>query len=260
MGSVDIELLLISEAVSRLESGMFGGVKHPELVLKVKEQEPALDVGSGPRREDASRAIYKAIMDEKLAVYVLQHSSEKQSESAPLEVPKALLQQMIRARGGLPDYAIRPETLSYQRTTGRLESALRQSALYLQVEQFDAWYKKNRKKRVWRSQRSSNKPRIGRPKEDARAINLVIDLVNSRVWSAQNNSVAELVRLLVEKGEKLSRQTVKRVLEHLYKETGECEYRKTPESSADNSEWGSFDDLMNRRRREFNQRMTKSRG
>ena len=62
MSTVEAEFLMISEAVTRLTAGMFGGpVKRSKPVAKLKENEPRLSVGFGPHRQKAAAAIHDAM-------------------------------------------------------------------------------------------------------------------------------------------------------------------------------------------------------
>lgn len=220
------ELLRISEAVALLEAGMYGGFNRPEQVTTIKASEPWTSVGSGARRQDAATSIDDAISTGHLPVYVLADSPVEQAAQARLQVPLDVLAQMIRIRGGLPDRAFRPERLRDKATISKeLLAALLHSALYLEHNAFDRWYKNARSKRNWPSQRSSKKPRIGRPSKQSDAVrHRIIALVNEGQWSAQRNSLASLMRLLQAKGETPSRQTIERMIKQIHHETGDDRY------------------------------------
>jgi hypothetical protein len=259
--SAEIEWLLISEAVARLEAGMYGGFHRPEPVEEIKKYEPWFSVGWGPQKEHAAKLVDEAIMKGDLSVYVLSHSAEDNAHRAPLQVPLGILGRMIRTHGGLPDHAIAPmRRFAKDSVTPELLAALAKSALYLRRDEFDAWYKNTRKKRNWPSQRSSEKSRIGRPPKQTEELrNPIIGLVNYKQWSAEQNSIADLVRLLKSKGAKGSRQTVERTVEQLHWETGDPRYYYAdPRKKSDDSVWCSFEDLMQRRRREHLRKDQKS--
>lgn len=257
---VRTELLKISDAVSQLEAGMYGGLGQPEPVTEIKKHRPRLSVGWEPRREHASEIIMKMIVTGQLAVYVQRCSTNGQAKPQLLQVPRAILKQMILIRGVMPDYAVRPERFLHRSVTNELAAAILGSALYLRRDEFDSWSRRSREKRNWPSQRPSSKPRIGRPSKAPQELrDRIVGLVNSEQWAAQQNSVAELVRLLRSKGEVPSRQTLERTLKQLHREIGDRRYCTRDVNKADDSVWGSFEDLMDRKRREFDQKMTKRR-
>jgi hypothetical protein len=102
------EFCLISEAVARLEAGMFGGLRRSEAVVAAKTSYPGASIGWGPQKEDAAKRIYKAVMQGELSVLVLPDSTDDEALGAPLQVPPDVLGKMMRTRGGLPDRIIRP--------------------------------------------------------------------------------------------------------------------------------------------------------
>ncbi|WP_257164779.1 hypothetical protein [Bradyrhizobium sp. SRS-191] len=243
----ETELLLISEAVSLLETGMYGSLGQPLAITEIKKHDRRLSVGLGARSEHAAQIVMKAMLKGKLAVYVQPHSPAE-PEQPHLEVPLDLVKEMIPIRGVLPDYAVRPESLARKADTRELAAAILHSALYLRCDQFDAWYERSKKMGNWPTQHSSKKPRIGRPSKARELRDRTIGLVNGGEWSAQQDSIAALIRRLDLEGA-ISRQTVERMLEQLHRETGDRRYCTIPERTADTT-WGSFEELVNTRRRE----------
>jgi hypothetical protein len=229
---------------------MYGGFNLPEPIDNIKK-ESGLSVAWGPKKEHAAKLVDEAIMKGDLSVYVL-HSAENSAHRAPLRVPLGVLGRMIRRHGGLPDHTIAPmRRFAKDPVTPELLAALSKSALHLRRDEFDAWYEKTKKKRNWPSQRSSEKSRIGRPPKQTKLRNRIIWLVNDGQWSAEKKFIADLVRLLKSKGVTASRQTVERIVEQLHRETGDHRYYYAdPCKKPDDSVWGSFADLMERRRRE----------
>jgi hypothetical protein len=231
------ELLRISEAVARLEAGMYGSFNRPEQIVKIKTFEPRLSVGSGDRKQHAAALIDVAISTGDLPVYVLADSPGAQAAQTLLQVPLGILSQMIRIRGGLPDHAIRAERFRDKAPVSKeLLGALTHSALYVPRDAFDSWYKSARSKRNWPSQRSSKKSRTGRPSKQSDGLrHSIIAFVNEGKWSAQQNSLASLMRLLEAKGEAPSRQTIQRMLDQLYRENGDDRYRTGRRAKTDHS-------------------------
>lgn len=210
---------------------MYGSLNQPEPIANLKKRKQRLLIGSGPigwgpQKEDAAERIHEAIVQGKLSVFVLPASTNQ----VPLQVPLDVLERMIRARGGLPDRAIEPlRIFAKEPITAELRVALSQSDLYLQRSEFDAWYKEAQKKRNWPSQRSSCKPRMGRPPKQNDLRTPIVVLVNEGRWSTQQ-TIADLVRLLELKAIIADRDTARRVVDQLFKETGEQCYRRCARS------------------------------
>jgi hypothetical protein len=91
------ELLLISEAVAQLKDGMHGNFGRPEAVTEAKEHYPGASIGLGPRKEDVAERIYKAILQEKLSVFVRPDSTEGEEHRPPLQVPLGVVKRMSSA-------------------------------------------------------------------------------------------------------------------------------------------------------------------
>jgi quinol monooxygenase YgiN len=76
-------------------------------------------------------------------------------------------------------------------------------------------------------------------------------LVSAGRWSAEQNFIADLVKLLASQGTKASRQTVQRAVTNLHRETGDHRYHRVDQrKQPDESVWESFEDLAERRRRQ----------
>jgi hypothetical protein len=261
----EAEFLLISEAVARLKVGIYGGRPEPKPVASIKanikkgEGRPSIEWQ--PQKEDAVKRIYEAIMQGKLSVFVLPVATEAKPHRMPLQVPLGVLTRMIPTRGGLPDYTVEPMRIfANTPIVSELLAALSTSALYLRRKEFEAWYEKARKKRNWPSQRPyqdtpaslrsrSKKNPIGRPSKQSDLQTSIAALVRAGRWSAEYNFIADLARLLGSQGVKASRQTVKRTVNQLHRETGDHRYHRVdPRKQPDESVWGSFEDLAERQR------------
>jgi hypothetical protein len=236
----ETELLLISEAVARLKVGMYGNLKQPEPIAKIKEEDerrrqPRPSIGWGPQKEDAAERIYEAIVQGQLSVFVLPTSTDDEMHRSHLQVPLGVLKRMIRTRGGLPDHAIQPlRIFAKDPITDELRVALLQSALNLRRREFDAWYEAARKKRNWPShekqrslpdQHPCAKPPMGRPSKQSDLRTPILALVNKGRWCARQK-IADLVRLLKSKEIIATRDTLSRTVDQLFKETGEQAYRR----------------------------------
>ncbi len=231
----ETDFILISEAVARLEAGMYGGIERPEFVQAAKKDYPGASIGCGPQKEDAAKRIYDAIMQRKLLVFVMAASAEGEIQRTPLPVPVDLLKQMIKKRGGLPDQAVAAARIfAKEPIAPELLERLAKSELHIGRKQFEAWYEGAREKHNWPSQYRSRKPRedgsfkpsMGRPSKQNDLRAPIGALVNEGCWSAQQK-IADLVRLLLEaKGIIAARDTVSRVVDQLFKEKGDQRYRR----------------------------------
>jgi hypothetical protein len=78
--------MLMSGAIARLEEGMWGGLRRPEPVQKMKHKYPKGSIGSGPWRDDARERVYEAALEGKISVYVAASES-----AAPTLVPARVI-------------------------------------------------------------------------------------------------------------------------------------------------------------------------
>ena len=230
--SVPDGFLRLSDAICRLAEGMWGGLRRPALVGAIKRIERA-SIGFGPWREQAGRRLTAAVRKGKLAVYVfaepqalfkrrpLARRSPQQLE--PVTVPVSVLAWLTTTRGSLADHPIRP-SIKTAEGDEKLLGLLTVGVLVIRANDFDVWYRSERAKGKWPSQRSRLKIGGGRPtKQDERVRNAVIGLVRDGKWSGKV-SIAKLHRLLIASGdiEVLSPDTVARLVDQLHAEMGEA--------------------------------------
>jgi hypothetical protein len=238
VSEVEAEFLLISEAVARLEAGMFGGaIRQPEAVKAAKKSNPRASIGLGLHKEKAASVVHEAILKGDLLVHVVTPPTAMETRR-PIVVPVDVLQRMPKVRGGLPDHPVRHPVsfLRHHPIASDLFTALSTSALHLQWIEFDAWYKKQKSRRRWPSQTSqamSKKPLrnwkrpSGRPtKQTNELLTSIRARVAEKKWSAPDG-IAKLVRLLATHGAP-NRNLVRRAVQRLYEETGANEYRIIP--------------------------------
>jgi hypothetical protein len=218
--------LLISEAVARLEGGMFGGdIRRPEPVKAIKKLDPHISVGFGLHRQKAASVIYKAIMAGELGIHVFGLPGAD-DVCRPLRVPINILERLLKSRGGLPDHPTRLpfDLVRDNLATPELFAALSSSAMFLKNTEFEGWYQQQKRRRRWPSQRESVKPRTGRPSKQTGELLISIRArVAETSWSA-SEGIAPLVKLLVPHGQP-TRNTVRRAVDRLYEETGDPQYR-----------------------------------
>ncbi len=230
MSEVETEFLLISEAVARLEAGMFGGkITRPVPFEGIKHVARRYTVGSGVRRQKAASAIQKAIMAGSLGVHVFAPASGADRTGRPLRVPIDVLKGLPNINGSLPDHLVRhPFNLLRNHPMGSdLLTALSSSALHLSRPEFIAWRQREKSKGRWPSQRDGGQPRIGRPsKITSELLNFIRGYADRGTWDARDG-IAPLVKLLIFKGAP-NRNLVRRAVQQLFEETDDPRYRIVP--------------------------------
>jgi hypothetical protein len=228
--------LRFSHAVSRLADGIWGGLPRPVAVVEIKEIWRDVSVVFGPWREQAGKRLTAAVMNEELAVYMvadprseeaaLKPCAPKQTE--PLALPLNLLRQLLtNSRGILTDHVIRPmlKTVEHNLTLFHL---LTEGLLVVRASDFDVWYRSERGKGKWSSQRSRSRRGNGRPtKQTEGDRNAVFALVRSGSWSGKE-SIAKLHRILKrERPGVPSPDTLARMVDELHRETGDSGLLRT---------------------------------
>jgi hypothetical protein len=231
------DLMRFSDAISRLAEGMWGGLQRPVLVQAIKQIEKKASIGFGPRRERAGQHLTATVKNGKLAVYVFAKpqavfknralARRLPQELEPLTVPVSVLARLRTTRGSLLDHPIRP-SIKTAEGDEKLLGLLTVGVLVIRVSDFDVWYRSERAKGKWPSQRSKLKIGGGRPtKQVERVRNAVIRLVRDGKWSGKA-SIAKLHRLLIASGdvEVPSPDTLARLVDQLHAETGEAEFHR----------------------------------
>jgi hypothetical protein len=84
------EFLPLSECVHRLVQGMWGNVRRPQPIHKIKEHERDLSVGFVPRKEFSAALVRAAALAGKLRIYVRPRAgtvADREANSEPQRVP-----------------------------------------------------------------------------------------------------------------------------------------------------------------------------
>ena len=223
--------ILLSDAVTRLAEGIWGGLPRAEPLRAIKTVAKKASIGFGPWREFAGRHLTAAVRRGELAVYVAA-GAERLAQSVrgphcysrPVLVPKSILNRLITSRGALSDAPIRP-TLTTAGGDARLFALLSVGTLVVRARDFAVWYETDRSKGKWPSQRSSTKIRVGRPSRQTEALrNAIIGLVRRQEWNAQHGAT-RLRRLLVasDRTDVPSADTLTRMIDQMHRERGEPE-------------------------------------
>jgi hypothetical protein len=137
----------------------------------------------------------------------------------------SVLARLTTTRGSLPNHPIRP-SIKTAEGDEKLLGLLTVGVLVIRASDFDVWYRSERAKGKWPSQRSRLKIGGGRPtKQAGRVRNAVMGLVRDGKWSSKV-SIAKLHRLLIASGdiEVPSPDTLARLVDQLHAETGEAEF------------------------------------
>jgi hypothetical protein len=228
-----------SEAVTILASKIFGGLGRPEPVKIIKRQLDAR-VRFGPWRKEAAKCLREAVTkgENSLPLYIWNRSARNAAAGSVVErVPREVAGRLIPIRGGLPDNP-------YRVSVSFLESLIDDSSLWdafqagllheeragvllLKSEEFETWSDRERARGKWPSQRSSKKPKRGRPSRMNGALrNLILGAVNEGSWTAKQG-VKALGRYLEGSGRIVpSHDTLGRLVDHLFLETGNPALRR----------------------------------
>jgi hypothetical protein len=238
--SVPDGFLRFSDAISRLAEGMWGGLRGPAPMRAIKRvvkriEKKEASIGFGPWREQAGHGLTAAVKKGRLAVYVFAKpqalfksralARRSPQELEPVTVPVSVLARLSTTRGSLPDHPIRP-SIKTAEGDEKLLGLLTVGVLVIRAGDFDVWYRSERAKGKWPSQRSRLKIGGGRPtKQDERVRNAVIGLVRDGKWSGKV-SIAKLHQLLIASGgiEPTSPDTLARLVDQLHAETGKAEF------------------------------------
>jgi hypothetical protein len=219
--------LSVSEAVSVLARGMWGGLRRPDPVRQLKryEQYRNASVGFGPWKEEAARRFKTAAIEGNVQVYVFAKTNRSASHIKTILVPLPVevLERLIAPRGGLPDHAVRPSLKTVGGDT-KLLALLVGGLLLVSKKEFDSWYRSQRSKRRWASQRSTKRRSGGRPSRQTEAMRGAV----LSIMREGKLSIAELRRRLVAAGQARvpSSDTLERLVDQLYRETGEENLRR----------------------------------
>ena len=134
-----------------------------------------------------------------------------------------VLKRLITSRGALPDHPIRP-SIKTAEGNEKLFALLTVGFLAVRASDFDIWYRAERDKGKWSSQRSKSNAGDGRPTLQTEALrNAVLALVHDLKWSGKDG-IAKLHSLLVASGRSdvPSPDTLARMVDRLHLETGQA--------------------------------------
>jgi hypothetical protein len=233
--SIPCGFLALSNAVNRLASAVFGGLRAPVSLGPVKQVSGArLSLGFGPWRDHAAGRLRDAALKGELSIYVTADLRRRltpyccRGKVEPVRLPKKVLERLVMSRAGLSDHPIRP-SLKTTDQDEKLLALLRAGILVVCEFEFKAWLQSERAKGKWSSQRSRLKPRVGRPSKQTAALSQeVLKVVRSGEWNGKE-PIRALVRELEPVGYGgISEDTLIRLVRQLYLETGEPKLLRTP--------------------------------
>jgi hypothetical protein len=233
------EFLLVSDAVNRLAEGMWGGLPRPLPVKRVKRAYKKESVGFANWRTRAGQQLMQSALRGELTIYVFvssrvaskKHGVAQASSRAtePVRIPVKVLSRLLLSHGSLPDRPIRP---SIRASDGdeKLFALLRSGVLVVSETEFIDWYRSERAKGRWPSQRSSSPKRrsVGRPSKQTESLRTaILVLVREGAWNGRD-PITNLLRHLVGSGRRdvPSCDTLARLVDQLHDETGELELRR----------------------------------
>jgi hypothetical protein len=252
------DYLRLSDAYSRLADGMWGGLPRAEAVRAIRRRlkiEPAygeIYFGYGPWRERAADCLTRAALVGKLTVHVVKDRTFDLNSSSlgnaavthhidAMVVPVKILRRLAKPRSGLPDHPFRP-THKIVDGDGVMLDALLKGVLVVREREFAAWYRSERAKGKWASQRSKKKRRIGRPSKQTDELrNAVMAMGQDGTWNRQQ-SVTELRGLLAasDRTNLPSADTLTRLVDQLHVETGDPGLRRPRRRKASRAKLDGF--------------------
>jgi hypothetical protein len=219
----------ISGACDRLCAGMWGGFEAPvPRAFKAKSISSARFEG---RQSLAAKSLTAAALEGKLRIYVVADPKLAPSidhpraapppTKDPIAVPTSALRRLITWRSLLPDRAIHP-TIKTACGDLNLYVLLSIGMLIVQEREFKRWYRSEKSRGKWPSQRSRSNRSRGRPTKQTDLLKKqVLALVRDQAWSARDG-IAKLRQILIDGGhlELPSSDTLERFIRQLYTETG----------------------------------------
>ena len=211
--------LPFSDAVVRLDAGMWGGFKRADPVTAAKsyKADNKKTIGFGPRRDYAGQRLTKAALNGELRIYVANESEAGELFEHTI-VPVEILKRLITVRETLPDHPIRlSRKIAIE--NAKLFALLRTGVLVVDETEFKAWYRSGWGKHKWPSQRSSLKARRGRPTKQSDALrNAILTIVKGGRWH-RKDGIRKLGTLLADVHTP-SDDTLERLVIEMSRETG----------------------------------------
>ena len=139
-----------------------------------------------------------------------------------------LLRLIIPVRGGLPDHPVHVRRAPPGSTINR--SVLRRvkiGRLLVMRAEFDGWYRREKLKRKWPSQKESKLPRPGRPRANELWTGRVEKFAYDNDWTARQPIVV-LKSMLAGHydSEPPSDDTLARLVDRIFQETGDSRFRR----------------------------------
>jgi hypothetical protein len=208
--------LRIPDAVAVLIRGMYATFRQPKPIHKIKLDHQKALVVFGPWKEHAAERIRTAACEGALPLYVAVNSDQQ-----PVLLHPDVVGRLITVRGGLPEHPIRPSIKTVHGDT-RLLKLLSAGLVLLRRRDFEAWYKSERRKGRWPSQRLRKRPAEGRPSRITSGLRKAV----AEALRERTRGVAELRRDLIASGRNdiPSVDTLERLLDQLHRETGRPEF------------------------------------
>jgi hypothetical protein len=232
MNDIDIPdgFLRFSDAVNRFAQGIWGGLRRPAPLRSITpKNRRKVSLGFGPWVQEAGKRLRAAASEGKVVVYIFvgAQTSESNLDPNPVVLPTVVLSRLIPARESLPDRAIRP-SLRIAGGDTKLFRLLQFGVLLVRAKEFSDWYRSERAKGRWPSQRSRRKRTEGRPSKQTESLRNAI----KSDMREEKTSIAAARRRLVAMGRSdlPSEDTLARLVDQFYMETGEPEFRRTKRS------------------------------
>jgi hypothetical protein len=208
--------LRMRDVVAELIKGMYATFRQPKPIHKIKRVHQKASVVFGPWKQHAAERIRTAACNGDLPLYVA-----LSADQPPTKLHPDVVGRLITVRGGLPEHPIRPSLKTVHGDT-RLLKLLSSGLLLLRRHNFEAWYKAERRKGRWPSQRLKKGLVEGRPSRMTSSLRTAV----AGALRERKRSVAELRRDLIASGRNdvPSVDTLERLVDLLHRETGNPEF------------------------------------
>jgi hypothetical protein len=172
-----------------------------------------------------------------LSIYLGQRSlfqlgEDSKQDHDPILLAPEILRRMIRARGGLSDDVIRPtlRLVHDQPQAECLLAAMQDGVLMVDAEEFKAWYRTERSRGIWPSQVGKSVKR-GRPTKQTEGLRSKIGAITDENRWRPSDGFPALRALLQIDGILASADTLRRLIDQMFLESGDPRLRRSKRPS-----------------------------
>jgi hypothetical protein len=225
---------------SQTARGNVRNLSPPAPLVESRKRNPGARISWGPRLSRASELVRGAVISGGLTLCAMRAGLMPRLKNGSLDaasiedtlrfpVPCSAIRFLITSRGGLPDHPIAVSRSRKLRKFASEESLLRlaQSVLVIKRSEFEAWYRNERCRQPWPSQRPNvqghKRRRAGRPKLNDLKITILQHVRDRGKWSGKQpvRELMEQLKLAHPNVHFPSYNTFRRIIDKLHDETGD---------------------------------------